>query len=63
MYMMMIQIIIIIIIMQCNNSNFNGKCWVVLVFGTKLSRTCGDPNYRGPNYRGTTVYIKTTHAI
>jgi hypothetical protein len=58
MYMLMM---ILTIIVECNDSNLNGQYWVI--FGRELSRMCGDPSYRGPDYQGTAVCNKIQDAI
>jgi hypothetical protein len=50
----MIIIIIIIIIMYSNMNNFSGNYWVI--FYPKLFGATEDPDYRGPDYRGTTIF-------
>jgi hypothetical protein len=56
---MMTMMMMMMMLMQ--QQKFNGKYRVT--FGTKLPTTCGDPNYRGLDYRGTAVYIRTQHVI
>ena len=38
-----------------SNNSFDGKCMSIV--GPKLTRPPGDPNYRGPDYRRTTLFI------